>query len=100
MAEVDPDTLDTVSIYADWKGDGIFDQIDQNQCTVNSDGSFSFDHTYVEPGNYTADIRLGDDGGQDTDYPVGVVVQPVTPTATLTTTSPWYSSGANPIPML
>ena len=79
VAAADPDTLDTVSIYADWQGDGTFDQIDDSQVTDNGDGSLSFDHVYTQPGNFTALIRLGDDGGQDTDYPVNVVVQPVAP---------------------
>ena len=92
---VDPDILDTVSLYADWKGTGTFDQIDQGQCTVNPDGSISFTHVYTEPDNDSVVIRLGDDGGQDSNYTVNVVVPGVTPTATLTTTSP-YSWGSSP----
>jgi hypothetical protein len=42
VAELDPDTIDTVTIYADWQGTGLFEEVDQDQITNNGDGSISF----------------------------------------------------------
>ena len=88
VGEIDPDTLDTVSILVDWTGSGTFDELNPEDLIVNQDGSVSFSHVYDQntaPENdYQAVIRVEDDGGQFTDYTETVAVTDVVPQATLT----------------
>jgi hypothetical protein len=85
---ISPDTLDTVSILADWRGTGTFKQLNPEDLTVNANGTVSFTHVYDNnsaPQNvYPVEIRVEDDGGQFTDYTADVVVNDVAPQATLT----------------
>ncbi len=82
---LDPDAADIVTAYANWgePGANAFDQINEGDYTVNADGSVSFTHRYLDVpdvGNtFAATIRLEDEWGLLTDYPVAVTVNNVAP---------------------
>jgi hypothetical protein len=85
---IDPDSLDSLSVLADWTGEMTFEEVAPDEMTVNGDGSVSFSHVYdgltQAQRTFPAVIRIEDDGGQYTDHTVNVTVSDVKPTATLT----------------
>src|SRR5207247_510998 len=50
VRNLDPDSLDTVTIYANWTGSpaDAFDQLTDGDYTVNPDGSVTFSHVYLD----------------------------------------------------
>ncbi|MCE9563258.1 MAG: hypothetical protein K8U57_14535 [Planctomycetes bacterium] len=106
---LNPDTLDLVTIYADWYGDGTFDELTYDPATgtgdytPNPDGSVTFNHRYTdtpndpndpdaaESGTYPAVIRVEDEWGLSTDYQVPVVVNNAPPNFNFSFQNPIYS---------
>ncbi len=94
--ELDPDALDTITVYANWTGaaDAPFDQLNAGDLVANADGSVSFTHQYLDvpdPGTtFTAKIYVLDEWGLSSlDYDVPVVVNNVAPDHTI-----WAGFGA------
>ncbi len=79
----DPDSLDTISIYADWEGTDEWQQVDPTEWTDNGDGSVSFDHYFDVQGTYPSVIEVEDDGGQVASYTIPIVITGVAPTGEL-----------------
>ncbi len=82
ITPADPDSSDTVAVYADWQGTGTFVPVNPQDLSPAGGGSFTFTHVYnnASPNGFNADIRVQDDGGQSSDSIVNVVVTPVSPT--------------------
>ena len=87
VTPVDPDTSDVVRIFADWDGSGTFYGVNSSDWSIDAYGKISFTHVYDDfssSSGFQTVIRLEDEGGQTSDYTVTVVVNQVSPTATLT----------------
>ena len=92
IAELDPDALDTVTVYADWLGTGEYIQLYEGDFTVTADGSVSVTHQYDdnsttagEPNKaFATKFWLEDEWGAVLDLPaVNVVVRNIAPVAIL-----------------
>jgi hypothetical protein len=83
----DPDTLDNLTVFADWTGSGTFEQVDPSEMTANSDGSLSFTHEYDDtPTSGTTDnavIEVVDDGGQTSTSTLPVTITSTPASGTL-----------------
>ena len=90
----DTDLWDNLTLYADWKGTGEFDEVSVDDYTYDPDDrTIQFRHTFDEqPKTYAVGIRVEDDGGQKRGATVSVVVNAVKPTATLETSRPASTS--------
>jgi RHS repeat-associated protein len=77
----DPDPTDEITYWADWTGDGEFEEVLGNQITSNGNGSVSFTHAYGDHGTYDAVIRVMDSQSDFTDHPTQVTVTEVPPSA-------------------
>jgi hypothetical protein len=91
------DALDDISIYADWTGSGEFDLVDSEEWIGNlwNEGVASFTHFYDDgkpSGVYSAKVRIENEAGANSEYPVDVHVRDVAPIATLTAGSPGAGS--------
>ena len=85
------DDLDTTTVYVDWTGDGVYDQLNQAGgdfvVDPNNPDMVSFTHRYDDNKNgggaYEVKIRLEDEWGVFDYDPVPVLVKNVDPVATL-----------------
>jgi hypothetical protein len=88
--ELDPDALDTITVYANWTGaaDAAFQQLNEGDFTTNADGSVSFTHQYLDVPDtgttFTAKIYVLDEWGLSSiNYEVPVTVNNVAPNFTV-----------------
>ncbi|WP_145244004.1 polymorphic toxin-type HINT domain-containing protein [Urbifossiella limnaea] len=80
IREVDPDTWDTLTVYADWGEGKGFEQVDPDTFTVDTaTDTISFPHTYAKDGTFTAVLRVENDSGTHTDVSAAATVTNVWP---------------------
>ncbi|HEY1189775.1 MAG TPA: hypothetical protein VGE74_19155, partial [Gemmata sp.] len=89
--DLSPDDLDTTTVYVDWTGTGVFDQLNEADVDFVVDPSnprvLRFNHRYDDNSGaegFSVQVRTEDEWGASDYDPVNLVVRNVAPTVTVT----------------
>ncbi|MBY0460752.1 MAG: hypothetical protein K2V38_25820, partial [Gemmataceae bacterium] len=90
VTDLSLDDLDTATLYVDWTGEGVFDQLNTEGVDFRVDPSnprvVRFDHLFDDDGSrgpFDVTVRYQDEWGASDYDPVRLTVKNVAPTATL-----------------